>query len=297
MAVRSLDGPVLMGDAGVVAGRGHAVMGAQRVVATGEVGGGVRVEVAEGGREAVCAMLAGRTAQAPEGILHPLGERYEALAAQHHVGMLEARVGEPEVVEPVIERDPGDGDAGGIHVGEVRQADSPGLMGLAEDDLLLRTVQRPPGPDAALQGAPDAGIELGVTPNHLLEQGDRTKAGGRLQQRHDLVLEDRGQGIGSPPAPRGLLQGRQAWILLDAVGGGGTEASLGGRGTPRVGLTELHVEPHLAIGHMAARHARTLLGEEGRPHSRPAVIARSRSRPCGRAPPFLRDANEISAPS
>jgi hypothetical protein len=54
--------------------------------------------------------------------------------------MLEARVGEPEVVEPMIERDTGDGGADGIHVGEVRQADPPGLMDLAEDNLLLRTV-------------------------------------------------------------------------------------------------------------------------------------------------------------
>jgi hypothetical protein len=61
--------------------------------------------------------------------------------------------------------------------------------------------------------------------------------------------------------------------LLDAVGGGGTEAGLGGRGTPRVVLTELRVEPHLAIGHMAAGHVRTLLGGKDRPHSRPAVIA------------------------
>lgn len=224
-------------------------------------------------------MLAGRTTQAPEGVLQPLGQRHEALATQHHVDMLEARVGEPEVVEPMVERDPRDGDAGGLHVGEVRQADPPRLMGLAEDDLLLRAVQRPPGPDAALQGAPDAGIELGVTPDHLLEQGNGTKAGGCLKQGHDLGLEDLGQGIWSPPPPRSLLQGRQAWILLDAVGGCGTEAGLGGRGTARGCLAELHVEPHLAIGHMAAGHGRTLLGEEGRPHSRPAVIAKSRSRP------------------
>jgi len=224
-------------------------------------------------------VLAGRAAQAPERILHLLSQRHEALAAQHHVGMLEARVGEPGVIEPVIERDPGDGDAGGIHVGEVRQADPPGLVDLAEDDLLLRTVQRPPGPDATLQGAPDADIELGVTPDHLLEQGDGTKAGGGLQEGYDLGLEDLGQRIARPATSGRLLQRRQVWILLDAVGGGGTEAGLGSRGTSRVGLTELHVKPHLAIGHMAAGHAGPLLGEEGRPHSRSAVIARSRSHP------------------
>lgn len=33
--------------------------------------------------------------------------------------MLEAGIGEPEVIEPMIERRPRDGDAGATHVGEV----------------------------------------------------------------------------------------------------------------------------------------------------------------------------------
>lgn len=40
-----------------------------------------------------------------------------------------------------------------------------------------------------------------VAADHLFEQGDGTKAGGGLQQRHDLGLQDLGQGIG-PPRPR-----------------------------------------------------------------------------------------------
>ena len=51
-------------------------------------------------------MLARRAAERPEGVLQPFGERDIALAAEHHMGMLEARIGEPEVIEPVIERPP-----------------------------------------------------------------------------------------------------------------------------------------------------------------------------------------------
>ena len=52
-----------------------------------------------------------------------------------------------------------------------------GLMRLAEDDVLLRAVQRPPGADAPLQRAADAGAELGMAAEDLLEDGDRPQAG------------------------------------------------------------------------------------------------------------------------
>ena len=111
VAVRRLDGAVLVGDAGVVAGRAHAVMGAERLVAAGLVLGGVAAEVAEGGGEAVGAVLPGRATERPEGILQPLGEGGEALAAEHHADVLPAGEGEAEVVEPVLERLAGDADA------------------------------------------------------------------------------------------------------------------------------------------------------------------------------------------
>ena len=60
------------------------------------------------------------------------------------MGMLEARVGQPEVIEPVIERLAGDGDAQVGHVGEIRQPHPARLMDLAEDHLLVRAVQRAP---------------------------------------------------------------------------------------------------------------------------------------------------------
>src|SRR5271168_5234385 len=51
MAVGALDGAVLVADAGIVAGRRHAVVGAERFVALRQILLGVGVEIAEGRRE------------------------------------------------------------------------------------------------------------------------------------------------------------------------------------------------------------------------------------------------------
>jgi len=90
--------------------------------------------------------------------------------------LLEARPGEPEVIKPVIQRDAGDADAEIGHVGEVRQSHPAGLVDLPEDDLLLRAMNGAPGADAALHRAPDAGVEIGMTPPHLLKNADRSQA-------------------------------------------------------------------------------------------------------------------------
>jgi hypothetical protein len=93
VAVPALDGAVLVRQAGVVAARLHAVVGAQRVVAPGQVLRRVAPEVAEGGRKAVAAVLARRAAERPEGALQALGQRDVALTAEHDMGVLEARMG------------------------------------------------------------------------------------------------------------------------------------------------------------------------------------------------------------
>lgn len=49
-------------------------------------------------------MLLQHAAQRPQGVLQAFRERYEAFAAEHHMGMREARERQPEVIEPVIER-------------------------------------------------------------------------------------------------------------------------------------------------------------------------------------------------
>ncbi len=57
------------------------------------------------------------------------------------MGTLEARVGEPEVIEPVIKPLADDGDAEIGHVGKIRQPHPTGLMDLAEDHFLFRAMK------------------------------------------------------------------------------------------------------------------------------------------------------------
>ena len=65
-------------------------------------------------------MLLGHAAQRQQSILQALGERDEALAAQHHVRMREAGECEPEVIETMRQGLAGNRDAERAHVGEVR---------------------------------------------------------------------------------------------------------------------------------------------------------------------------------
>lgn len=71
-------------------------------------------------------------AERPEGVLQAFGECDIALAAQYDMGVLEARISQPKVVEPMLERLAGDGDGEFAHIGEVRQSEPIGLVHLAE---------------------------------------------------------------------------------------------------------------------------------------------------------------------
>src|SRR5271156_3175666 len=82
MTVRAFDRAVLMRDTAIVARRLHPVMGAQRVVAPGEIVTGIRVEVAERGRKTVTAVFERRTAERPQRVLQSLGKRHIAFAAE-----------------------------------------------------------------------------------------------------------------------------------------------------------------------------------------------------------------------
>ena len=164
MAVRSLDCPVLMGDAAIVAGRRHTVMSAEILVSTSQIVLRILVEIAEGSGQTVGPMLSRRSAERPQGILQSFGQGHEALATEHHMGVLKPGIGEPEVVKAMIERHPCDSDTQLAHLSEVGQARLAGFVSLAKDDFLLLAVDRPPGADSALQRATDSGPELGMAP-------------------------------------------------------------------------------------------------------------------------------------
>ena len=95
-----------MGDAGVVAGRRHAVMGAERLVAERQILLGVGIEIAERGRQAVATMFVRHAAERPQRILQALCQSDEALAAKNNMGMLKARECQPEVVKPMASGTP-----------------------------------------------------------------------------------------------------------------------------------------------------------------------------------------------
>src|SRR6266568_2791734 len=216
MAVRAFDRPVLVRHAAIVAGRLHAVMRAQRLVAARLILPRVVVEIAEGGRQAVAAMLQGSAAERPQRILQALGQCHEALTAEHDMSMLPAREGQAEVVEPVIQRRTGDADAAFAHIGEIGQPQPTRWMLLPEDDVLLSPVQRSPAANAPLQRAADAGADLGVAAADLVENGDRPQARNALEQRHHLAVPNRGQRILPPAVAWRFLLRREPGVLLNA---------------------------------------------------------------------------------
>ena len=130
------------------------------------------------------------------------------------------------MVQEVFEPRAGDPHPQPAGVGEVRQPELTRRMGLAEHDLLLRTVHRAPLANATLQRPTNAGTEFGMAAHQLLEQRHRANAWRLFQQRNDLLLKDPGQRIGPASAPRLRLGGGKSRIGLDPVGRGGTEPGL-----------------------------------------------------------------------
>ena len=146
----TLDRAVLVREAAVVARWRHAVMSTQLLVTPCQVLLGATIKVAERCRQAVAAVLFRHSAQRPQRILQAFRQRYKAFATEHHMGMLEARERQSEVIEPVIERLARDGDAKRRHRGEVGQAHPSRRVLLTEHHISVRAVERAPTPNAAL---------------------------------------------------------------------------------------------------------------------------------------------------
>ena len=68
-------------------------------------------------------------------LVGPGGQRDEALAAEHDMGVFETAEGKAEVVKPVRQRRARHGNAEARQVGEIRQSLSARLMRLAEHHL------------------------------------------------------------------------------------------------------------------------------------------------------------------
>src|SRR5205823_6487812 len=156
-------------------------------------------------------------------------------------------------------------------------------MLLPEDNVLLGPVQRPPGADASLQRAADTGADLGMAAPDLVENGHRPQAWGALQQRHYLAVPNLSQRISTSAATRRLLLRRQPWILFETIGGGGAEPGFGRGNARRLGSAETHIQPHLAVGDVAAGQAAVPHSREEPTSYRPTATP-GNTAPCGAAP-------------
>src|SRR5262245_23375364 len=255
MTVRALDRPILVSDAGVVAGRRHAVVGDKLFVAPRQILLRFAIQVAESCRQAVAAVLLGHPSECPQRILQTLRQRHEALAAKDDMGVLEAGECKAEVVKPMVEWLPSDGDAKLAHVGKVGKAKPAWWMLLSEDDVLFGAVHGPPGSNTPFQRPTHAWTYLGMATAHLLEDGDGPDARRRRQHRNNRAVPYTSQWIGAPAAAWRLLLGWQPRISFDPIGGGSAEPGLrrsGGRG---VGVARTHIQPHLTVVDVEAGQA------------------------------------------
>ena len=148
---------------------------------------------------------------------------------------------------------------------------------------------------------------LGMAVPDLVENGHRPQAWDALQQGHYLTVPNHGQRIATSAAARRFLLRRQPWILFDTIGGGGAEPGFGRRNGRLIGLTETHIQPHLAVGDVAAGQAAVPHRREEPASYRPTATARKRGplrgpagqqiRYSGRATPSLRYASGDSSSS
>jgi hypothetical protein len=150
--VRLLDVAVLVGLTDIVGAGLEAIVGHQRLVASGGLLTSRNVEGADGGAEVVGAMLTGHPAKLPEATLEAFGQGFEALG-EADLDRLDVGVGQHEVENQVREVDPTESDAEIGHVGEVGLGDPSRLVHLGEHDFLFGAVPDSPVCYLALESA------------------------------------------------------------------------------------------------------------------------------------------------
>ena len=239
-------------------------------------------------------MLLRRAPETLEGVLQPLGQGGEALAARHGMGVRVAGPGHPEVIKQVVERLSGNGDAQPAHVGEVGQAHPARLVALPEDHLLVGAIPGLPIAYPPLQGAANVGIQFGMAAKKVVEDRHWADLRGGPKDGRNLRIENVGERVRTPAAAGSLLLGGRPWVGLLPVARRSAEARLGSGHGNGIFLS-VHLEmPRLLIGDMAARHERFSFGEKTAFHTKPATACRPPQAGetsvwglSGRAPPSL----------
>ncbi len=177
-----------MRDTAIVARRLHPVMVAQRVIAPG-LRSRASVSRLRNAAERLLRCSRGAT-KGPQRVLQPLGKCHVAFCRRgsHGHRSPSRSAGSGRADDRAVFT--GDGNAPrsamSVNPGLAHPA---GLMHLAEDHLLVRSVSCPPGADAAFHSPPNACGQTGVASLHLFEDGDRPQPRCGLQHRHDLGLE------------------------------------------------------------------------------------------------------------
>ena len=136
-------------------------------------------------------------------------------------------------------------------------------MRLAEDDLLRFTMDSSPRPDASFKRTTDTFREFWMSAQHLVVDGDSTDAGCGLQERDDLSLEYRLQGIGAAPFARRFALRWKLRLFVEAVCRGPADRRFRRGDLYGMRLSVLHEESHLMIGYMTTRHKLVL--QSGKP--------------------------------
>ncbi len=246
-----LDDPVLVGRAGLDAGRAQPVVLEHGLEPGRQRPAPGRLERVRGGREVVGAHDLGRPTQRPQRPLQPRDQGLERFAEGHrHPGP--ATEAEDELEEQMPQRRPLDRHPQIGGVGEVEGGLSAGLMNLGEVDLARGplqgapvthpTLERPHLPGGELPG--EARLELGQ------ERGGLEDAPGiPLQQRDHRLVPHLGERVrsGTPrPNPR-RVRGQRASL----PGVGGPDTHPGGRGGGVLRRACAHLlpqQPDLRVG-------------------------------------------------
>lgn len=140
-------------------------------------------------------------------------------------------------------------------MGKVRQAKSARLMQLPEDNLAVGPMDRTPAPDPPFQ-RPARKRQIAMPAAQLLKDSNRAKPGCRFQQRHNLLVEEPLERIGTPPPARRFCLRRQLRILQQPIARSRAHPRLRRSNGHRVVFPQCHKQPHLMIGYVTARHTR-----------------------------------------